>query len=236
LDSFVRIGTFQWVTAIPNRIFLRPWLPPEPEPPSLGQRRPHGVLLAPHVGEDVVNLAEVHLAGHFAVFQTGVCRLVAAGDPVEGLEIGRDGLDLAAGDGFAGKPRRRRKTRQLHFHVVGAVVDRPLPQDLGDDLSHALGGQPLGQRDLVIGPALAKLGEDASPPDDPIVGVEPPLRRGRRLLIHANLAVRAAFARRGWERAYNSSDIENRKENVRRSAHSRRSGAKSRRRAMEPAN
>ena len=102
----------------------------------------------------------------------------------------------------------------MHFQAVGAAVDRAFPQDLGDNLSHALGSQSFLLGDLVMGPAFAQPGEDSPPPHDPAVGAEPPLRRDRRFVIHANLAHATASERRSWERLHNSKNMENRKGNA----------------------
>ena len=63
-------------------------------------------------------------------------------EPIEHLQIGRDGADVAGCDGFGRELHHGREAIQLQLRMIGAAVDRPFLQDLGDDLPDALAVTP----------------------------------------------------------------------------------------------
>jgi hypothetical protein len=77
--------------------------------------------------------------------------------------------------------------------MVRAAVDRPLLQDLGDDLPDALAAHAFLSRNLLVARALAQAREDPLPP--PHLADRPQMPAQRRCLLnHSQLSVRERFA------------------------------------------
>src|SRR5208283_4755653 len=149
-------------------------------------RRPRLVDL--QIGGDPVDLVHELAARLVVVNLDGLRGSLVAIEPVEHLHERRDRRDVALGDRFAGEPHRRLKAGQLQFGVLRAFVDDAPRERLPDDLAHALGREALLACDLVIVPALAEPRENAPPPQDPPMRVEPARERRRPVVDHACLA------------------------------------------------
>ena len=178
-------------------------------------RLPRDVIDA-EVGGDPVDLVEQLLARFVVIGLVGAGDRLVAIEPVEHLEVGRDGRHVARGDRFGRELHHRREAVQLQLRVVGAAVDRPFLQNLGHDLANARAGHALLARDLIVAQALAQARENSPPPQNHALRAHPPPRSRRRLLNHACLfAPPAGVPVVEWRQ--NSRYFENRKENVEKS-------------------
>jgi hypothetical protein len=101
------------------------------------------------------------------------------------LQIGRDGRDVAGGDRFGRQLHHRRETIQLQLGMIGAAVDRPFLQDLGDDLPDPLAAHGFLARNLLVACAFPQPGEDPLPPRHLAERAQMPAQR-RCLLNHPN--------------------------------------------------
>ena len=110
-------------------------------------------------------------------------RFLVLVEPINHPDERADRPELAAPDRLARDPQGWHQAFELQMRVVGAAVDDPLAEDLGDNLTDPLGAETLLAGDLVIGPAFTQAREDALPP----IGLGDDVRAttGFRDLVHA---------------------------------------------------
>src|ERR1700722_17580836 len=142
------------------------------------------VLVNAEVLGEAVDLVHELLAGLVVIDLVGAGDRLVAIEPVERLEIRRDRGKVAGGDPLCRKLNRWSEAVQLQLRMLGPAIDPALPQLLRNDLPDAGRTHALFGRGLVIGEALAQLGEHAPSPEHHAMRAHPSAPHGRRVFSH----------------------------------------------------